>query len=94
MFDIKIQDGKEVLLVGRLDASHTDKVQNVLDSITGNCLVDFKELNYISSAGLGVLIKTCARLKESGNSIKLINMNKHIKEVFKYTGLDKVFLIE
>jgi anti-sigma B factor antagonist len=94
MFDIKIQNGKEVYLIGRFDASHTEKAYNVLNPVNENCILDFKELDYISSAGLGVLIKTYSRLKESGNSLKLTNMNQHIKEVFKYAGLDKVFLIE
>ena len=94
MFDIKIQNGKEVFLSGRFDASQTDKVGTVLGSITENCKIDFNELEYISSAGLGELIKTYSRLKGLGKSIELINMNKHIKEVFKYSGLDKVFLLE
>jgi anti-anti-sigma factor len=91
MFNIKIQNGKDVYLIGRFDASQTDKVDNALGSIIENCVIDFKELEYISSAGLGELIKTYSRLKDLGKSLELINMNKHITEVFKYSGLDKVF---
>ena len=94
MFEIKIQDEKELFLIGRLDASSTEKLQNSLDLIKSDCTVNFKDLEYISSAGLGALIKTYSRLKISGNSIKLTSMNKHISEVFKYSGLDKVFFIE
>jgi anti-sigma B factor antagonist len=94
MFDIRIQNGQEVFLAGRFDASQTEKVENVLGAITENCTVDFKELEYISSAGLGEIIKTYSRLKAMGKSIELINMNRHIKEVFKYSGLDKVFVLD
>lgn len=94
MFDIEVKEGKEILLAGRLDASRAKKAQDVFDSINGDCRVDFSELEYISSAGLGVLLKTYSRLQKSGNQIKLINMNKHIKEVFKLTALDKVLMIE
>jgi anti-anti-sigma factor len=94
MFDIKVQNGKEVLLSGRFDASQIEKAYKTLDTIKEDCIVDFKELQYISSAGLGALIKTYSRLKNSGHSIKLINMNKHIYEVFKISALDKVFLID
>jgi len=94
MFDIKLQNGNEIILAGRFDASQTEKAYTVLNSINENCVVDFNGLDYISSAGLGVLIKTYSRLKESDRSIKLVNMSKHIKEVFKYSALDKVFLIE
>jgi anti-anti-sigma factor len=94
MFDIRIQNGKEVFLNGRFDASQKDKADNVLGSINENCIINFKDLEYISSAGLGELIKTYTRLKALGKSIELTNMNKHISEVFRYAGLDKVFTLE
>ena len=94
MFDIKIENGKEIYLIGRFDASQTEKAYKVLDKINEDCVVDFKELQYISSAGLGTLIKTYSRLRDAGNSIKLINMNKHILEVFKISALDKVFRLD
>jgi anti-anti-sigma factor len=94
MFDIHIQNDEEVLLLGRFDASQQEKVDNILNQINGNCSVNFKDLQYISSAGLGSLLKAHVRLQELGFSIKLKNMNSHIREVFKYSGLDKVFIIE
>jgi anti-sigma B factor antagonist len=94
MFDVKMQNDDEVLLSGRFDASQQDKVDNILNQINKNCTVNFKDLQYISSAGLGSLLKAHVRLTGLGFSIKLINMNSHIREVFKYSGLDKVFIIE
>ena len=94
MFDAKIQNDNEVLLLGRFDASQQDKVDSILNQIHNDCIINFKDLQYISSAGLGSLLKAHVRLKGSNYSIKLINMNSHIREVFKYSGLDKVFIIE
>jgi anti-anti-sigma factor len=94
MFEIKIKEGSEVLLAGRLNAAHTAKLKEVLDTFKEDCIVDFSELTYISSAGLGELIQTYSRLEKSGNTIKLTKMNNHIREVFKVCGLDKVFIIE
>ena len=94
MFDIKRKEGSAILLVGRLNAAHTAQLKEVLDTFDEDCIVDFSELSYISSAGLGELIQTYSRLEKSGKTIKLINMNDHIREVFKYCGLDKVFIIE
>lgn len=94
MFEIKIKKEGEVLLAGRLNAAHTAKLKEVLDSFQEDCVVDFSELSYISSAGLGELIQTYSRLEKSGNTLKLIKMNDHIREVFKVCGLDKVFIIE
>ncbi|MFZ0453251.1 MAG: STAS domain-containing protein [Ignavibacteriaceae bacterium] len=94
MFDVKMQNDDEVLLSGRFDASQQEKVDNILNQINKNCTINFKDLQYISSAGLGSLLKAHVRLAGSGFSIKLINMNSHIREVFKYSGLDKVFKID
>ena len=94
MFDVNLQNENEVVLSGRFDASQAEKVDSVLNKIQGDCVVNFMDLQYISSAGLGSLLKTYARLKDSGNTIKLINLNKHIHEVFRFSGLDKVFIIE
>ena len=94
MFDVSLQNENEIILSGRFDASQTEKVDLILDKIDGDCVVNFQDLQYISSAGLGSLLKTYTRLKPGGHLIKLKNMNKHIQEVFKYSGLDKVFIIE
>lgn len=94
MFNIKIQNGKDIFLSGRFDASQIEKAYDILNQVNENCIIDFKELDYISSAGLGTLIKTYSRLKEEGYSLKLVNMSKHVKEVFKFSALDRVFSIE
>ncbi len=94
MFNITFQNGNEILLSGRLDAAQIEKIDHILDKMQDDCTVDFTELEYISSAGLGSLLKTHARLKGTGHTIKLRNLNKHIKEVFKYSRLDSIFTIE
>lgn len=94
MFDIKRGDNGQLLLCGRLDASQAAKVREALDAIAETATIDFGELDYISSAGLGVLLGTQKRLNESGHSIKLINMNKHIRDIFHVAGFDLVFEVE
>ena len=51
-------------------------------------------LEYICSAGIGILVMTYSRLKEKGNNIYLANLNKDIKKVFKISLLDTVFEIK
>jgi anti-anti-sigma factor len=94
MFDIKLDEEKKVLISGRFSAASIHEAENVFNSVQGDCIIDFKGLEYISSAGIGSLLKTYIRLKETGNTLKFINMNKHVSEVIRYTGLDKVFIIE
>ncbi len=93
MFDITTPNESQVTISGRFDAAQVEKADQIFDKINSDCIVDFKDLAYISSAGLGSLLKIHTRLKSSGYSIKLKNLNKHVREVFKYSGLDKVFTI-
>lgn len=94
MFDIHVTDNGEVEISGRLDASQVDKARSVLDQITTSCVLNMKGLDYISSAGLGVLLATQKRLMESGQKLKIINMSNHIRDIFHYTRFDTVFEIE
>jgi anti-anti-sigma factor len=94
MLEIKIGENSEICLTGRFDASQVDKAKSVFSTIDGSKTVDFNELDYISSAGLGVLLMTQKRLKDMGHQLILKNMNKHIREVFKYAGFDMIFQID
>ncbi len=50
-------------------------------------------LEYISSAGLGVLLKTQKRAMATGQGLRLVNANQHIRDIFKYAGFDRIFEI-
>ncbi len=93
MFEIEIVDDGIVSVGGRLDAAQAVKAQNFLDQVEGQCVLDMSKLAYVSSAGLGVLLKTHKRLMASGSGIKLINVNNHIHDIFCYSGFDKLFEI-
>ena len=94
MFEATFNAQGEVLLSGRFDASQVEVATNAFTQINKSCLVNFKDLEYISSAGLSVLLVTQKRLKAAGHALKLINLNKHIRDVFRYAGFDTVFEIE
>ena len=94
MFDIHKKDDSTVILNGRFDAAQTGLAEQVFSDVTSSCSVDFSNLEYISSAGLGVLIATYKRLNKAGFSMKLINMSNHIKDIFHYARLDKIFDIQ
>ncbi len=94
MFDIRLSDNGEILLSGRFDAAKVETAKTVFDQLESSGVVDFKDLEYISSAGLSVLLATQKRLSESDSSLKLKNMSKHIRDVFRYAGFDMVFEIE
>ena len=93
MFEIEFADGDSIVVEGRLDAAQAVKAQTFLDQVDGVCVLDLAKLEYVSSAGLGVLLKTHKRLMGSGSGIKLINVNHHIHDIFRYSGFDKLFEI-
>jgi len=94
MFDITVGGDGEVRLSGRLDATQVENARATLDRVTTSCTVNFESLDYISSAGLGVLLSTQKRLSQAGHGLKLTRLNKHIREIFSIAGFDRIFEIE
>lgn len=93
MFEIEFADEGRIFVAGRLDAAQAVKAQEFLDRVEGQCVLDLAKLEYVSSAGLGVLLKTHKRLMGAGSGIKLVNVNNHIHDIFRYSGFDKLFEI-
>jgi anti-anti-sigma factor len=93
MFDIDFNEKGEVVVSGRLDAAHASRAQAFLDRVEGGCVVDMGSLEYISSAGLGVLLSTHKRLMSARQGLELVNVNPHINDIFRYSGFDKLFVV-
>lgn len=93
MFKIDYNVSGDVSLEGRLDAAQAATAQAFMDRVEGPCTVDMSALDYISSAGLGVLLSTHKRLMGSGSGLQLVNVNSHINDIFCYSGFDKLFSI-
>jgi anti-sigma B factor antagonist len=91
MFEIRMGEQGEVVLSGRLDAAQCEKALQFLDGIATPRIVDLAGLDYVSSAGLGVLLKTQKRAMAGGQGLRLVNANKHIRDIFKYAGFDRIF---
>ncbi len=94
MFQAKILDDGGIELSGWLDAAQTDKADRVLSQINNSRTLYLNNLEYISSAGLGILLAHQKRLKDIGHALKLVGLTKHVKDVFVLTGFDNIFEIE
>ena len=94
MLEISWTDDGHLRLAGRFDATQVAGANVEFSKIEQSTVVDFSKLDYISSAGLGVLVATYRRLNEKGENLKLINMSQHIRNVFQFSGLDRLFVIE
>ena len=83
-------------LVGRLDtttAPALDKAINRDIGDTKNLILNVKGLEYISSAGLRVLLSTQKKLQKIG-SMKVIHVCETVMEVFEMTGFADILTIE
>lgn len=94
MFDIWQDEEGIIHLKGMFVAGKSQKAEEILQGITTSTVLDFQELKYISSSGLGLLIKIQRRLDADGDKIKIINASDHIRELFTVTRFDLIFDIE
>ena len=86
-------DGR-VVIAGRLDAAQAPAAQAFLDRVQGVVTIECSRLEYVSSAGLGVLLKTQKRLLPTGGKLRLVGVNRHVNDIFVYSGFDQLFEIE
>lgn len=93
MFEIESSGDGRIVISGRLDASQARKAQAFIDGIENPREFDFAGLEYISSAGLGILLRTQKRVMGQGGTLRLVNVSNHIRDVFRYSGFDKIFEI-
>ena len=91
----KLEDGKLTLaLAGRLDTNTAPELEAELklDGV-GEVVFDFVALDYISSAGLRVLLAAQKAMMSSGGKMSIANANEMVRGVFQITGLDAVFTL-
>lgn len=85
-------------LKGHLDAHTAPELEQVLSSLVTNnrnkILVNLQELEYISSAGLGVFMAFIEDVRDKGGDIKLTSMKPKVYSVFDLLGFPLLFDIE
>ena len=83
-------------LVGRLDTTTAPALDKTINSEIGDTkklVFNFKSLEYISSAGLRVLLSAQKKMQKSG-SMKVTNVCEEVMEVFEMTGFADILTIE
>lgn len=82
---------------GRLDASTSpaleQKFLSLLEQGYNDLVIDFSQLQYISSAGLRVLLLAAKRTSASGGRLALCALKDNIREVFEISGFTAIFQI-
>ena len=94
MFNIKEDASGAVILTGRLDAVSAPIAREFLSTVSETRRLDFSQLDYIASIGLGILASTQRRLMDNGAGLILVGLNPHLREVFTLAGFEGVFAFE
>lgn len=94
----KQQNGITILgLKGRLDSNTSDdfekKLLGLIQAGETRLVLDFKDLDYISSAGLRVLLKAAKELKRNNGQLSFCALKEYIREIFELSGFVSFFPI-
>lgn len=77
---------------GRLDSNTSpefeEKISNAITAGSNKLIIDFANLDYLSSAGLRVLLKTTKVLKNTEGRLVLCSLADYVREVFEISGFD------
>lgn len=92
------QDGAVVLCpTGRVDGTNVTILQGAvrerLEADQTRLVFDMVDLNYISSAGLRVLLMAARDLQAQGGKAVFCNLSEQIRQVFEITGFDKILAV-
>ena len=96
---IKTSEGEKLTAVikGRLDTltapQFTEEFDGDLDGLK-ELVLDFTDVEYLSSAGLRALMSCQKKLKAVDGSLTVKNPNEMVQDVFELTGFDKILRIE
>jgi anti-sigma B factor antagonist len=98
--DITTRTHDDVTLIGfsgNLDTNTSSDAEaaftSVLDGGGQKVVVDFTALDYISSAGLRVLLATAKRLNGVGGTLRMFGLNETVEEVFEISGFSTIFSV-
>ena len=87
-----------VALAGRLDAGATKAAEDGLNAVLGpgapHLAIDMSKLEYISSAGLRVLLVVAKKVQQAKGKVVLFGLASNVREVFSISGFDQIFSIE
>ncbi len=97
---ININEHNKALIVsvtGKMDVKNSPELEQVISAqikgLDKTLILDFKELNYISSAGLRVVLLAAKQIKVNKNELLISGLQGTVKDVFELSGFYSIFKI-
>jgi anti-sigma B factor antagonist len=85
-----------VVVRGEIDVATSPELRNQLAAlVTGGAkdiTLEFSEVSFVDSSGLGVLVGTYKRLRDDGGNIRIVGAQASVRKVFEITGLQGALL--
>ncbi len=98
--EISVTESGDVRILsfqGNLDTNTSpqaeSEINSLIDAGTQKLLVNFEKLDYISSAGLRILLATAKKLKASEGDLKICGLNETVQEVFDISGFATILSV-
>ncbi len=98
--EVSVKEVNEISVMtfeGNLDTNTAPQAQEQIDKVidggSAKVLINFGDLNYISSAGLRVLLTTAKKLKASSGDLKICCLNETVQEVFDISGFSTILTV-
>ena len=89
--EVTILDLKGKITLGEGDEVLKDKINSLLHQGRKKLLLNFGDVPYIDSAGLGEVVRTYTTVSRQGGQLKLVNLTKRITDLLMITKLLTVF---
>lgn len=90
-------DVKVLSFQGNLDTNTSpdaeSEINTLIDAGTQKLLINFEKLDYISSAGLRILLATAKKMKPGGGDLKICCLNQTVQEVFDISGFSTILSV-
>jgi anti-anti-sigma factor len=86
-----------VRLTGRLDSSAAPGAEQTFAGVLGgtpHLAIDLSHLDYISSAGLRVLLIVAKKVQQAQGKVALCGLTPNVREIFAISGFDTIFTIQ
>lgn len=85
-----------VAISGSLDSTTSPEAQKSLDMVLAGAkkvALDFSQLDYISSAGLRILLGAAKQLRGKGGTLGMFGLNQSVREVFEISGFSSILSV-
>ena len=93
----RVDDVLTINVEGRLDSTTAPALEDSMRTIMDGAkeiIFDFTKLEYISSAGLRILLATQKIMNKTDGRLKVVGINDEVKEIFEATGFNEILTVE